>query len=126
MWPGFEVFEANGNLKYFVHADCCQCGLLCANNFCGKLSPANFNIISAGSNNIVASISKMAAQSYSEMITDADSYRVTFPQGASAYDKLLLIALGLLIDYQYFETDGGNTNHNRGGYRYGYRYGYGF
>ena len=124
--PEFEVFEANGNLKYFVHADCCQCGLLCANNFCGKLSPANFNIISAGSNNIVASISKMAAQSYSEMITDADSYRVTFPQGASAYDKLLLIALALLIDYQYFETDGGNTNHNRGGYRYGYRYGYGF
>ena len=119
--PEFEVIESNGNLKYFVNADCCQCGLLCANNICGKLSPAVFNIYAAGSNNIVAKISKMGAQSFSEVITDADSYTVNFPQGSSAHDKLLLIALGLLIDYQYFETKAGGDN---SGYGYGYRYGY--
>lgn len=121
--PEFEVIESNGNLKYFVNADCCQCGLLCANNICGKLSPAVFNIYAAGSNNIVAKISKMGAQSFSEVITDADSYTVNFPQGSSAHDKLLLIALGLLIDYQYFETKAGEDE-NRRGYRSRHRYGY--
>ena len=123
--PEFEVFEANGNLKYFVHADCCQCGLLCANNICGKFSTAIFNIYATGTNNHVATISKMTAQSYTEVITDADSYKVSFPEGSSTYDKLLLIALGLMIDYQYFETDDNNKEQRRYGYGYGYG-GYGY
>ena len=118
--PEFEIFEANGNLKYFIHADCCQCGLLCANNICGKFSTAIFNIYAAGTNNKVATISKMSAQSYAEVMTDADSYRVTFPKGSSAYDKLLIIALGLMIDYQYFETDASGNDQRRHGYRYRY------
>lgn len=120
--PEFQVFEASGNLKYFAHADCCQCGLMCANNICGKYSTATFNIYSAGSNALVSTITKMSAQSFAEVITDADSYTVNFPQDATAYDKMLLIALGLMIDYQYFETDAGQ-NKNRSGY--GYR-GYGY
>ena len=121
--PEFEVFEANGNLKYFIHADCCQCGLLCSNNICGKFSTAIFNIYAAGTNNQVATISKMSAQSYAEVITDADSYKVSFPQGASAYDKLLLIVLGLMIDYQYFETNANDKDQRRHRHRYGgYRY----
>ena len=40
----FEVYDAKGKLKYIVNADCCQCGLLCANNICGKFSSATFNI----------------------------------------------------------------------------------
>ena len=65
----------------------------------------------------------MSAQSYSEVITDADSYQVSFPASATAEDKLLLIALGLMIDYQYFETSSSDENgmHRR---RYGYGYGY--
>ena len=64
----------------------------------------------------------MSAQSFSEMVTDADSYQISFPPGATAEDKLLLIALGLMIDYQYFETDSSdnNTHHTRRGYGYGY------
>ena len=34
---------------------------------------------------------------------------IGFPEGATAKDKLLLIALGLMIDYQYFETDAGSS-----------------
>ena len=119
--PEFEVFESNGNLKYFAHADCCQCGILCASNVCGKFSSALFNIYAPGTNNIIASISKMSAQSYAEVVTDADSYSVGFPEGATAKDKLLLIALGLMIDYQYFETDAGSSD-ERGhrSRRYGY------
>ena len=65
----------------------------------------------------------MSAQSYAEVITDADSYKVSFPQGASAYDKLLLIVLGLMIDYQYFETNANDKDQRRHRHRYGgYRY----
>ena len=118
--PEFEVYNSNG-LKYFVRADCCQCGLLCANNFCGKLSTATFEVYQPGTSNIIATISKMVAQSFSEVMTDADSYQVGFPPGATAEDKLLLIALGLMIDYQYFETDSSESNNGRRG-GYGYRY----
>ena len=106
--PEFQVFKPNGDLKYFVHADCCQCGLICANNLCGKYSPAHFHIYDAGTNNLVAKITKMCAQSYAEVLTDADSYNVSFPKEATSYDKLLIIALGLMIDYQYFETNANN------------------
>lgn len=116
--PEFEVYDANGHLKYFVHADCCQCGLLCSNNFCGKMSTATFNILST-SNNVVGNITKMTA-TYAEMITDADSYYLAFPPDANASDKFLLIALGLMIDYQYFETSPGDKG-NRGAYGYGRR-----
>ena len=63
----------------------------------------------------------MSAQSYSEVVTDADSYKVTFPQDASPNDKILLIALGLMIDYQYFETDADNEERRRNrAYRRGF------
>ena len=119
--PEFEVYNPSG-LKYFVRANCCQCGLLCANNFCGKMSSAVFEILQPGSTNVIANITKMSAQSFSEMVTDADSYQISFPAGATAEDKLLLIALGLMIDYQYFETDSSDENT---GYRRRHGYGYG-
>ena len=123
--PEFDVFDKTGNLKFRVHADCCQCGLMCANNICGKFSSANFEIYDGTLSTKVGQISKMPAQSYTEMVTDADSYQITFPAQASSYDKLLLIALGLMVDYQYFETDSSSEKRNHGyGYRGGYGYGY--
>ena len=121
--PEFDVFDKSGNLKFRIHADCCQCGLKCANNICGKFSSVNFEIYDGTLTNRVGQICRMAAQSYSEMVTDADSYQLTFPQQASAYDKLLLIALGLMIDYQYFETDSNSDSGHHGYYGYG---GYGY
>ena len=90
-----------------------------------KFSSANFDILD-GTSNKVGQITKMSAQSYSEVVTDADSYQVSFPQQASAEDKLLLIALGLMIDYQYFESSSNDTN-KRGRRRNVYMgYGYGY
>ena len=120
--PEFEVYNPQG-LLYYVRADCCQCGLLCANNLCGKLSQATFEIYKPGTSNVLQTISKMPAQSFGEAATDADSYQVGFPQNSTPEDKLLLIALGLMIDYQYFET---SASDSRSGYgRRGYGYGYG-
>lgn len=115
--PEFEVYNSHG-LKYYIRADCCQCGLLCANNICGKFSTAQFDIHQPGSANIIANIQKMSAQSYGEAMTDADSYQVGFPPGATPEDKLLLITLGLMIDYQYFETSSSDDNRSGYGYRY--------
>ena len=121
--PEFEVHNPLG-LKYLVRANCCQCGLLCANNFCGKMSSATFEIYQPGTANVIATITKMCAQTAAEMVTDADSYQISFPSGATAEDKLLLIALGLMIDYQYFETDSSDQNTGYGRRRHGYGYGY--
>lgn len=117
--PEFEVYNNQG-LLYYVRADCCQCGLLCANNFCGKMSTATFEIYKPGTSTVLATISKMSAQSLGEMITDADSYQVGFPPTATPEEKLLLIALGLMIDYQYFETSSSDDNKGYGRSRYGY------
>lgn len=121
--PEFEVYDKTGNLKFRINANCCQCGLMCANNICGKFSSATFEIYDGTMSNRLGQIAKMPAQSFSEMVTDADSYQVTFPAQATADDKLLLIALGLMIDYQYFETDS-NSDSGRHGYGRGYGYGY--
>lgn len=110
--PLFNVYDGNKQLKYVVTANCCQCGLLCANNICGKLSEAHFSILIPGTQTEVGKIIKESASSFSEVLTDADNYQIFFPPDANASDKLLLIALGLMIDYQYFETDAGNK-HNK-------------
>ena len=50
------------------------------------------------------------------MATDADSYTVNFPPTADAYDKLLLMGLAIMADYQFFES---NANDQKGGRRRG-------
>ena len=112
--PYFTVFDYSGTLKYFVHADCCQCGICCANNFCGKMSEAVFNIYKdAGLTEPVGSIVKKVA-SFSELVTSADSYQVNFPLDASPSEKILLIVTALMIDYQYFEQKASDDDNKRG------------
>ena len=112
--PYFTVFDNSGTLKYFVHADCCQCGICCANNFCGKMSEAVFNIYKdAGLTEPVGSIVKKVA-SFSELITSADSYQVNFPLDASPSEKILLIVTALMIDYQFFEQKAGDDDNKIG------------
>jgi hypothetical protein len=36
---------------------------------------------------------------------ERENYKITFPPQSTVNDKLLLTALGLMIDYQYFEID---------------------
>ena len=123
--PEFEVYNQNGQLRYFVSASCCQCGLLCANNFFGKMSEVTFPIYNQRGGGQVGSIVKKSAQ-LQELITDADSYNVNFPSDATPEEKLLLICLGLFIDYIYFEvspSDDDRKRYNRG-YNSGYNRGY--
>ena len=111
--PQINTFDNTGMMKYIIHANCCQCGLICRSNFCGKLSQALFNIYRA--NNLTSpcgSIIKKASSSFAELITTADNYQINFPPDASPEDKMILIAAGLMIDYQYFEEKAENSNSN--------------
>jgi len=109
--PQINTFDNTGIMKYVIRADCCQCGLLCRNNFCGKLSSAVFNIYNANNlNSPCGTIIKKGSTSFAELVTSADSYQVNFPQDASPQDKMILIVAGLMIDYQFFEEKASNDN----------------
>jgi len=108
--PEFNVYDNTGNKKYFITADCCQCGLCCKNNVCGKMSEVIFNIYPSGNiSSPCGSIIKKPAN-FAELITSADSYQVNFPVDATPNDKMMLIIAGLMIDYQYFEEKAGSNN----------------
>lgn len=115
--PEFNIYDETGKLLYTLSADCCQCGLICSNNFFGKLSEVIFNIYGPGRNQVVGNILKKPA-SFNELVTDADSYQINFPPTATPKEKLLIIALALMIDYQYFETDNEQRTRGRGHQRY--------
>ena len=119
--PEFHIYDEKGQIKYIVSADCCQCGLLCANNFFGKLSEVRFNIYVPGNHQAIGYIWKKPAN-LSEMVTDADSYQVNFPQVATPNDKLVIIALALMIDYQFFETTSSDNSRGGGRRRHHHRY----
>ena len=109
--PEFHVYSGKGNsIEYVISADCCQCGLLCANRSCGKLSEAEFLITRYLKPEVkLGSIIKQVA-TVSELVTSADSYQISFPVEASPEDKLLLISAGLMIDYQFFEESASENN----------------
>ena len=107
--PIFTIYDNAGTMRYFVHADCCQCGICCT-GFCAKMSEAVFNVYRDGNmGHPVGSIVKKVAN-LSELVTSADSYQVNFPADAKPNEKLLLIITTLMIDYQFFEEKAGQND----------------
>jgi len=107
--PIFTIYDNAGTMRYFIYADCCQCGLCCSGP-CAKMSEVTFNIYrDANMGQPIGSIVKKIAN-FSELITSADSYQVNFPADAKPNEKLLLIITGLMIDYQFFEERAGNDD----------------
>ena len=122
--PIFQINDNTGAMRYIIHGECCQCGLCCSNNFCGKLSEVLFNIYQTEDRTApCGSIIKKSATG-AELVTSADSYQVNFPQGATPQDKLLLIIAGLMIDYQYFEESASGKNNNSHTYHRGIHHGF--
>ena len=109
--PIFTIYDNAGTMRYYIYADCCQCGLCCSGP-CAKMSEVTFNIYrDANMGQPIGSIVKKIAN-FSELITSADSYQVNFPADARPNEKLLLIITGLMIDYQYFEKREGQNGYN--------------
>ena len=99
----YEIYDDKNEIKYLIKAKCCQCGLLFSNSICGKNGEAVFNIIDPKTKEEIGNISKKNPLISNEI--ERENYKITFPQQSSVNDKLLLTALGLMIDYQYFEID---------------------
>ena len=110
--PFFTVYDFSGSLRYYVHADYCQCGICCANNCCGKMSEAVFNIYKDANMTERCGFIVKKVANLSELLTSADSYQVNFPSDASPSEKILLIATTLMIDYQYFEQSANDNKNN--------------
>ena len=116
--PEFLIHDNTGNIKYIVHGDFCQCGLCCANNFCGKLSEVIFNISTLSNRDSPCGAIIKKSANASELVTSADSYQVIFPRDATPQEKMLLIVMGLMIDYQFFEEKASEkNNYNSNNYR---------
>jgi len=112
--PNFNVYNENNELKYIISGECCQCGILCKT--CGKCYETYFHIFDAKNssrdpNHSVGKIIRRIPGVIKMMFTDADNYDVIFPVNASAYEKLMIIGATLMIDYRFFEDEGGNNHH---------------
>lgn len=111
--PYYYVKDPNGILKWVVTADCCQCGLCCRNSF-GMCSNPVFPIYPANTKefkqeNCRGTITKTFS-GVQEFISDADNFEIVFPPEATAEERLLLIGVVLMIDYEYFEESSGDKN----------------
>lgn len=100
----YEIYDDLNNLKYLISAKCCQCGLLFSNSIFGGLGEAYFSILDPESKEQIGNISKKSPAKYNDL-KEFESYKIDFPENANAKDKLLLVTLGLMIDYIYFEID---------------------
>ena len=103
--PIFSIYDKNDNEIFYITAECCQCGLICRNNFLGKTDECHFFIYKSGERTTpVGDICKKAAKS---MFSIADNYSIILPNNSTPEEKVLLTIAGIMIDYQYFER---NTN----------------
>lgn len=107
-----KVFNESLVLKWEIKANCCQCGYCCRDLTLGKCYEVDFWIYNVAENQMnktkekdmrpIGNIHK-TFKGISEMLTDADSFLLTFPKTATSTDKLMLIGAVLMIDYRYYE-----------------------
>lgn len=107
--PSLSIMNEEKVVKWKSFTKYCQCGYSCRCYSCGKCYEVNFWIYNGDSliknSNPVGNIHKVF-KGLSEMGSKTNSFVLTFPQGVTAEDKLLLIGTVLMIDYRYFETMG--------------------
>jgi len=122
--PFFETYDEQDGSKYVLEIPCCQCGFCCRQCCCGKCSDVYGNIYKVDNLSVPVGVVKKKENCIQEMISDANTFIITFPVDATVGDKLNLIACVLLVDYRYYESSGSNSSNARYGYSPGYGYGY--
>lgn len=94
--------EKDSTPPYIIEGSCCQCGLCCSCP-CGPCRKVDLGVYESDSRNKVGNISKVWTGLVRTLLTDADSYYVTFPNNVDVSYKVLMLAAAILIDYQHFE-----------------------
>ncbi len=105
----YKVIDIKNKSRYLVKANCCQCGLFFSNSLCGKNCDASFSIVEPITQEQLGIIAK---QNTGDKKNVVETYEIKFPRNATSNDKLLLTALGVMIDYQFFELDPRKVNEN--------------
>lgn len=98
----YKIINIKNQNRYIVKANCCQCGLFFSNSICGKNCEASFSIVEPITQEKLGIISKQNKGDKKNLL---ETYEIKFPRNANSNDKLLLTALGVIIDYQFFELD---------------------
>ena len=79
-----------------------MCGLFCSNSICGENFDANFSIVDPLTHEQLGVITKQNIRDKKNVV---ENFEIKFPRNANSNDKLLLSALVIMIDYQFFELD---------------------
>ena len=98
----YKVLNIKNKSRFLVTANCCQCGLFLSNSICGNNSDVSFSIEEPITHEQFGVITK---QLIGDKKTGDQSFEIKFPKNANSNDKLLLTALGIMIDYQFLDID---------------------
>jgi len=102
--PHFGIYDVNETLIYDMWGPCCpcQCCLGCTGDI-------KFPMISQRDHSEVGTISKIWTGVCRDILTDADTFGVTFPMDLDVKHKALMIGAVFVIDFMVFETQNNNN-----------------
>lgn len=100
----FMLKDPTGADAISAKGGCCQLGLICPCPF-GPCKEVNFAVNDAKTNEQVGNLKKIVPDCLKFMVADdVDNYEVEFGKVTDPKWKAMLIALGLFIDFRYFNT----------------------
>ena len=115
--PFFDTIDETDGSKYSLEIDYCQCGFCCRSHIFGKCSEVYGKIYKENDFSTPVGTFKKTENCIQEMVSDANTFEITFPIDATVGDKLNLLATVILIDYRYYESNSSTQNQNRRGRR---------
>eukprot|EP00429_Kryptoperidinium_foliaceum_P078674 CAMPEP_0176209392 /NCGR_PEP_ID=MMETSP0121_2-20121125/13609_1 /TAXON_ID=160619 /ORGANISM="Kryptoperidinium foliaceum, Strain CCMP 1326" /LENGTH=307 /DNA_ID=CAMNT_0017548401 /DNA_START=1 /DNA_END=924 /DNA_ORIENTATION=- len=100
----FNLEDNQGDQVFAAKGGCCQLGLFCPCP-CGPCQEVHFSVREPRKGKDVARLKKTIPDCLKFLVADdVDNYEVDFGKVNSAEQKAMLIALGLFIDFRYFNT----------------------
>eukprot|EP00825_Cyclidium_porcatum_P016629 TRINITY_DN19584_c0_g1_i1.p1 TRINITY_DN19584_c0_g1~~TRINITY_DN19584_c0_g1_i1.p1 ORF type:complete len:396 (-),score=30.47 TRINITY_DN19584_c0_g1_i1:367-1554(-) len=99
-----EIYNKDNNLDYTVKGDICQLGIQCRGFPCEACQEVRLDVLDKD-NHVLKPLTKRSPGCLKAMISDVDEFSVVFPDGASVYQKSLLISATLFMDYLFFEDN---------------------
>lgn len=109
-----QLYNENNNLDFIVKGDICQMGVMCRGCPCDACQNAQFSICDK-SGNVLKPLLKKSAGCLKAAFSDVDEFSIIFPDGINVYQKGMLMAAGILLDYLYYEESPANQHNNGGG-----------
>jgi len=110
----FAVEDPSGDQILSAKGGCCQLGLICPCP-CGPCREVHFPVEDAKTGQEVGKLTKIVPDCLKFLMADdVDNYEVEFGAVQNPQYKALMIALGLFIDFRYFNARSENHNDDDG------------